>query len=134
MASVSGIFLWLTLGHLLGIVPEGIEFGRQGLYRGERGIRVTFLGDELASDFRGTQTGIEPGRAKLRVRLTLAIDDGFHIGQQGGQAGFHGLPTPGGEGIQTRETTVQLMGALTNGDPAPAEPRSRAAVRLAPVL
>jgi len=121
IASVSGIFLWLTFGDLLGIVPEGIEFGRQGLHRGERGISVTVLGDELASDFCGTQTRIEPCRAKLRISLTLAIDDGFHIAQQGGQVGFYGLTPTGGKGIQTRETTFQLMGALTDSHPAPAE-------------
>ena len=85
-----GFFLRLTFGDRLGIVPEGIEFGRQGLHRGERGISVPLLGDELASDFCGTQTGREPGRATLRIRRTLTIDDGFYITQQGGQVGFYG--------------------------------------------
>jgi hypothetical protein len=113
--------LRLTFGDLLGIVPEGVEFGRQRLHRGERVISVTVLGNELASDFCGTQTRIEPCRAKLRIRLTLAIDDGFHIAQQGGQVGFHRLTTTGSKSIQTRETTVQLMGTLTDGHPTPAE-------------
>ena len=98
-----------------------MEFGRQGLHRGERVICITVLGDELASDFCGTQTGIEPCRAKLRISLTLTIDNGFHITQQGGQVGFHGLAPTGGKGIQARETTFHLMGALTDGHPAPAE-------------
>jgi hypothetical protein len=100
-----GFFLRLTFGDRLGIVPEGIEFGRQGLHRGERGISVTVLGDELASDFGGTQTGIKPCRATLRISLTLAIDNGFHIAQQGRQVGFHGLTPTGGKSIQARETT-----------------------------
>jgi hypothetical protein len=91
--------VWLTLGDLLGIVPEGIEFGRQGLHRGKRVISVTVLGDEWAADFRGAQPRREPGRAKLRLRLTLAIDDGFPIAQQGEQVGFHGLTPPGGKGL-----------------------------------
>ena len=98
-----------------------MEFGRQGLHRGERGIRITVLGDELASDFCGTQTGREPCRAKLRISLTLTIDNGLHITQPGGQGGFHGLAPTGGKGIQARETTCHLMGALTDGHPAPAE-------------
>src|SRR5215831_4756268 len=98
IASVSGDFLRLTFGDLLGIVPEGIEFGRQGLHRGERVISVPVLGDELASDFGGAQTGIEPCRAKLRIRLTLAINDSVHIVQQGGQVGFHRLTTTGSKG------------------------------------
>ena len=73
------MFLWLTFGDLLGRVPEGSEFGRQGLHRRERDISVTVLGDALASDFCGTQTSIEPGRAKLRISLTLASDDGFGV-------------------------------------------------------
>ena len=109
-----------TFGNLLGIVPEGIELGRQGRPRGERGISVTMLGHELASDFCGTPPGIEPCRAQLRSSLTLAIDTGFHITQHGGQGGVHGLTTTGGKGIETRETTFQLIGALTDGHPAPA--------------
>jgi hypothetical protein len=113
--------LRLTFGDLLGRVPKGIACGRQGLHRGERVISVTVLGDALASDCCGTQTGREPCRAQLRIRLALAIDNGFHIAQQGGQGGFHGLTPTGGKGLQARETTVQLMGAFTDGHPAPAE-------------
>src|SRR5262249_50344830 len=114
-------FCRLTFGDLLGIVPEGVECGRQRLHRGARGLRVTVLGDEWASDFCGTQTRREPCRAKLRLRLPLASDDGLHIAQHGGQVGFHRLTTTGSKSIQTRETTVQLLGTLTDGPPTPAE-------------
>jgi hypothetical protein len=97
-----------------------MALGRQGLPRGERGIRVTVLGDALASDFCGTQPRREPCRAQLRLRLTRALDDGFHSAQQGGPVGFYGLTPTGGKGSQTREPTFQLMGALTAGHPAPA--------------
>ena len=121
IASVSGIFFAADFWRPSWDSTEGVEFGRQGLHRGERVISVPVLGDELASDFGGAQTGIEPCRAKLRIRLTLAINDSVHIVQQGGQVGFHRLTTTGSKGIQTRETTLQLMHALPDGHPAPAE-------------
>lgn len=116
-----GFFLWRTLGDLLRRVTKGVELGRQRLHRGERVRRGALLGDELAADFRGTQTGREPGRATLRVRLTLAIDAGFDIGSQGRQVSCHRLTTTRCEGIQTRETTFHLMRALTDSHSAPAE-------------
>jgi len=53
-----------------------MALARQGLHGGEDGISVTVLGDALASDFWGTQTGREPGRASLWSSLTLTLDDG----------------------------------------------------------
>src|SRR5262249_48015341 len=114
-------FLRLTCGHLLGRVPEGIEFGRQRLHRGERVSSVTVLGDALASDFCGAQTGREPCRAQLRLRLTLASDEGLQLVQQGRPVGFHRLTATGSKGIQTCATTCQLRQALTDSHSAPAE-------------
>lgn len=121
MASVSAIFLGLTLHHLFGVVAQGVEFRRQRLHGGQRVVRVAFLREKLASDFGGAQPGIQPSRAKLRVGLTLAIDARFDIGQQGGQAVFRALTATGREGIQTDETALQLMRALAESDTAPAE-------------
>src|SRR5215510_8835956 len=121
MASVSGIFLRLTLGYLLRVVAEGVEFRREGLHGGQGVICVALLGDELASDFGGAQPSIQPGRPKPRVSLTLAINKGFDIGEQVGQVVFHALSPTGRAGIKTLETAFQLMGAFADSHPAPAE-------------
>src|SRR4030095_7254892 len=121
MASVSGIFLGLTLGDLFGIVTQGVEFRCERLYGGHCSVRVSFLHDELTADFGGTQSGIEPRRAKLRVGLTLAIDDGFDIGEEGGQVIFCALATTGRTGIETPDPALQLMAALADSHTAPAE-------------
>jgi hypothetical protein len=113
--------LRLTLRHLFRVVAQGIEFCGQGLHGGQDVISVAVLSDELAADFGGAQTRIQSGGAKLGVGLTLTIHNGFDIGQQGGQVVFHTLPATGREGIQTGETTFQLMGALADGHPTPAE-------------
>jgi hypothetical protein len=54
--------LGLTLGHLLRVVAEGVECGRQSLHGGQGVIGVTLLGDELASDFSSAQPGIQACR------------------------------------------------------------------------
>src|SRR5262249_33571017 len=100
MASVSGIFLRLTLGDLCGIVTQGVALRCERLHGGQGRVRVAFLPDELTSAFGGTQTGIEPRRAQLRVRLTLAIDDGFDSSEEGRQVSCCALATTGREGIQ----------------------------------
>ena len=112
MAAVSGIFLGLTLSDLFGIVTQGVEFRCECLHGGQGSVRVAFLHNELTSDFGGTQAGIEPRRAKLRVGLTLAIDDGFDISEQGGQVIFYALATTGRKGIETPEPALQLMAAF----------------------
>src|SRR5262249_19139357 len=91
------------------------------LHRGERGSSVPVLGDAWASAFCGTQPRLEPCRATRRLRLPLALDDGLHIAQPGGQGGFHRLTTPGSNSLQTRATPVPLLGPLTAGHPTPAE-------------
>ena len=111
----------LTLRPLFGVVAQGMAFCRQGLDGGPCVIRVAFLRAKLASDFGGAQPGRQPGHTKLRVSLALAIDDRFDIGQQGGQEVFCTLTATGREGIQTRETTLQLMGTLPESHPAPAQ-------------
>jgi hypothetical protein len=121
MAAVSGIFLGLTLSDLFGIVTQGVEFRCECLHGGQGSVRVAFLHNELTSDFGGTQAGIEPRRAKLRVGLTLAIDDGFDISEQGGQVIFYALATTGRKGIETPEPALQLMAAFADSHTAPTE-------------
>src|SRR5262249_39126488 len=80
-----------------------------------------FLRDELTSDFGGTESGIESRRAKLRVGLTLAIDDGFEISEEGGQVIFGALAPTGRKGIETPAPALQLMAAFADSHTAPAE-------------
>jgi hypothetical protein len=113
--------LRLTFRHFPWVVPQGTEFAGDGLHSGECIIRVAFLGDQLASDFRGAQASIEAPRAKLGVSLALAINQGLDIGEQGGPMVFHALPATGRKGIQTGEAAFQLMGAFADRHAAPAE-------------
>ena len=53
---------------------------------------LAFLGDELATDFRRAQTGIQARCTKLWVGLALAIDDGGDIGEQARQVVFRTRP------------------------------------------
>ena len=134
MASVAGFFLRLTFRHFLRVVPEGIELAGNRLHRGECGIRVALLGDQLASDFGGTQTGIQTRRAKLGVGLALAIHEGFDIGEQLGQMVFYALPTTGRKGIKTREAAGQFMGTFADRHAAPAKVAFRAPLPTWPQL
>jgi hypothetical protein len=121
MASVSGIFLRLTLDHLLRVVAEVVEFRGDGLYRGQCLLSIAVVREELATDFRGAQAGVEPVRAELWVRLTLAIDNGTNIRQQLGQVVFRALATTEGKGIEAGKSAFQLMHAFADGHPAPPE-------------
>src|SRR5262249_32062407 len=80
-----------------------------------------FLHDKLTADFGGAQPGIQPRRAKLRVGLTLAIDEGLDIGEEGGQMIFCALATTGRKGIETPKPALQLMEAFADRHPAPAK-------------
>jgi len=79
------------------------------------------LGDELAADLGGAQPGRQTCRTKRRIRLTLTLDERFEIDQQVGQMVFRPLPTTGREGVQTGETTGELMQAFAKRPTIPAE-------------
>jgi hypothetical protein len=115
-----GFFWGLTLGHLFGIVAESVELRRQALHGGQRFIGVPFLGEKLAADLCGAEPGIQTRRTKLRIRLALTIDERFDIGQQVGQMVFCPLPPTGREGVQTGETTGELMHAFPKRPTIPA--------------
>lgn len=111
----------LTLCDLVGIVTQGVELRRERLHGGQRGVRGALLYDALTSDCGGTQSSRQPRRAKLRVGLTLALDDGCDIGEEGGQVIFCALATTGRKGIETPEPALQRMDAFANRHTAPAE-------------
>jgi hypothetical protein len=121
MASVAGIFLGLTFRDFLGKVAEGIELCGDRLHRGQCCLRVPFQGDELASDFGGTHTGIKTCRAKLRISLTLTVDEGFDIGEQVRQVVFRALAPTGCEGIKTPKPACYFMHAFAECPTVPAE-------------
>src|SRR5262245_22879627 len=120
MASVSGIFLGLTLSDLFGIVPQAVEFRCERLHGGQGSVCRAFLHNELTSDFGGPQPGVEPRRAKLRVGLTLAIDDSFDISEEGRQVIFCALATTSRKGIETPEPALQRMAAFADSHTTPA--------------
>jgi hypothetical protein len=93
----------------------------QGWHGGPRVIGVALLGNALASDCGSAQTRIQPGGAKLGIGLTLTLDEGFEVRQSGGQVVLHALPATGRAGLQTGDPALQHMGALADGDTAPAE-------------
>jgi hypothetical protein len=83
--------LWLIFGHLLGKVAQGIEFGTNGLHCGELRVLGTLVGDELPAHLHSASARIQALGAKLRIGLTLAIDDGGAILKEVGQVVFGSL-------------------------------------------
>jgi hypothetical protein len=53
MASVCGIFLWLTFGDFLGKVAQRVEFGGNRLHRWQCRVGVALLRNELTAHFGG---------------------------------------------------------------------------------
>src|SRR4029450_9807811 len=88
MASVSGSFLGLTLGHFLREIAQIIQFSADSFGRWQYGIRVAFVGDQLTPHLGRCQARIEAVGAELGVGLALAIDDGLDIRQEVGQMCF----------------------------------------------
>ena len=95
-------------------------------------MRISFVRDQLLAHFHRGQARIQAGGAARRVGLTLAIDDGGEIGQQGWEMDFRTLPPPDRKRIEAGEATGHLMGAFANGDPAPPEFALRAALPTGP--
>ena len=69
----------LTLGNFLRVVAQFIHFGADGFRGRQRGLRVAFLGNQLAPHRSRCQAGIQTGGAELWISLALAIDDGSDI-------------------------------------------------------
>ena len=113
--------MWLTFRDFLRVVPQGIEFAGDRLHHGECLIRVAFLGDELAADFRRAQTSIQARRTKLWVGLALAIDDGGDIGEQARQMVFRPLASTGRKGIKASKTALQFMQAFAECPTVPTQ-------------
>jgi hypothetical protein len=84
--------LGLTLGDFLWIVAQFIQFGTDGLGGRQYGIRVAFLGDQLAPHLGRCQSSIQAVGAELWISLALAIDDGLDIRQEVGEMYFRALP------------------------------------------
>lgn len=80
-----GSFFWFALGNLLWVVAQAIEFARDGLHRRQFSSRfagrfiAVALEDQLAPRFGGVKPGVQPLAAKLRVDLTLRVDNGRYI-------------------------------------------------------
>ncbi|BCL80348.1 hypothetical protein ccbrp13_28130 [Ktedonobacteria bacterium brp13] len=70
--------------------------------------------DQLATDFCGSQTRIEPSTAKLRIGLALPIHNGDEILQQVRQMLFTAFPASKLEGIYTHQSAFQFMLAFSD--------------------
>lgn len=113
--------MWLAFRDLLRKVAQRVQLGGDRLHGGKDVIRVALLPEQLASHFGGAQPRIETCRAKLGGRLTLAIANRSDITEQVGKMSFGAFAPPGGEGIETPKATFQLMRALADEAPVPAE-------------
>jgi hypothetical protein len=111
----------LALGDFLWIVAQHIQFGADCFGARQVGIRVPFLGNQLAAHFRSSQPRIQATTAKLRVGLALAIDDRRDISQEIGQMSFGALSPTQDIGIQTDQTAIEFAQAFANGHAAPAQ-------------
>jgi hypothetical protein len=120
MASVAGIVLGLTLSDLFRRVTQGVALRCERLHGGQGSVCLALLHHELTSDCGGTQSGVEPRRAQLRVGLPLAIDDSFAISEEGRQVSFCALATTGRKGIETPEPALQLLAAFAESHTTPA--------------
>lgn len=105
----------------LRVVPEGIECAGDRLHRGEGLIRVAFLGDALAADFRRAQPGLQARRTKLWGGWALAIDDGGDIGEHARQVVFRTRAPTGRNGIKAPKTAVQCMQAFAECPTVPTQ-------------
>src|SRR5262249_4148733 len=93
--------------------------GADGVGGRQRGLRVAFLGTQLAPHLRRCQAGIQTGGAELWVSLALAVDDGLYIRQEVGEMLFPTLAPTQGKAIDTDPGAVEFVQAFTNGDPPP---------------
>jgi hypothetical protein len=121
MASVSGIFLGLTLRDLFAIVPQAVALRCERLHGGQGSVCIAFLPNELTSDCGGTQSGVEPRRAKRRVGLTLALDDTLDSSEEGRPVIFCALATTSRKGIETPDPALQRRAAFADRHATPAE-------------
>src|ERR1051326_8664112 len=77
--------------------------------------------DQLATDFCGGQTRVEPGTAKLGIGLALPIHESGDILQQVGQMLFTAFPASKLEGIHTHQSALQFMLAFPDRSTIPAQ-------------
>ena len=92
--------------HLAQVVAQLIEFYTNRFFRGQAGLGVAFLDDELLAYLGGTQPRIQPCGLKGRIRLALSLYQGLDIFQQMGQVHFSGFAAPGPKGILTTNAAV----------------------------
>jgi hypothetical protein len=121
MASVCGIFLGAALGHPAEPIAQVVQLGVDRLLGGPLLISIAPLLDQLTPDLGGTDpceqaVGLEPG-----IGLAVAIGDVPDVVKQLRQAFLSPLAATAGGGIDAGHPAVQLMGALADRLPAPAE-------------
>src|SRR4029453_11385545 len=91
IASVSGSFFGVDSWPLSREIAQIIQFGADGFGRGQYGIRVAFVGDQLTPHLGRRQASIEAVGAEWGGGLALAIDDGLDIRQEVGEMCFRTL-------------------------------------------
>src|SRR5262245_20363584 len=98
---------------------NSIQLGADGFRSRQGGVRVAFLGDQLAPHFGRCQAGIQTGGAELGISLALAIDDGLYIRQEVGEMLFRTFPSTPCTSINTDHTTGEFVHTFANGHPPP---------------
>jgi hypothetical protein len=109
----------VRLRHLLQGVAQRVQLDATGLRRGQLGVCVAFLGDQLAAHFRRAPPCVQATAAELRVRLALAIHDGPDILEQVRQGHLDRLAPPQPDGLDTADAAAPFMQPLADRPPIP---------------
>jgi hypothetical protein len=84
------------LGDVLGKGAQRLECGRERLARRHVRVPVSLVSDELPAYCGGAQAGIHALGADLRISVTLTLNDGAAILEQGRQRVFSATLHPSG--------------------------------------
>jgi hypothetical protein len=103
------------------VESQVVEFGPQGSRRRQFLGRVTFLGDELTTQFLGSQSRVESSIAKLRIGLAELASDVANVVQEFGEFLLGGESSAIGERIVARDAGSEFVQTFANGDPTPSE-------------
>jgi hypothetical protein len=111
--------LGLTLGDFLRGVAQLMQCGADGFRGRQGGVRVAFVGDQLAPHLGRCQAGRQAGGVERWSSLALAIDDGLYIRQEGGEMRFRTFPPPPCTGINTEHAAGEFVHTFANRHPPP---------------
>lgn len=103
------------MGDFLGKIPQGVALCRDGLDGRQLLVLGAFLGDARTADFGRAEAGRQALGAERGIGLTLAVNDGAEVLQEGGQVGFYPLTPTRGQRRQGRPPHWGVPASLCAG-------------------